>query len=272
MSTTPNLDLPQMPQNSLQPSVPYNEAMQLLDAIAVLVLEDLSLNDPPATVAADAGKRWIVGATPTGDWVGHTNDIALCTGAGLWAYITPKAQWRGWVLADGGVAANTYYRFNGAAWVDDSAAGGVTEAPEDDHFYARKNGAWAQRDPQDLSGYVQKVNGVAPDGAGNVNTPSPYRLAGVNDQTGTAYTLALSDAGKDVRCTNAAAVVLTVPAAAGVAFPVGTLIAFSQGGAGAVTATSDGTTVIRAANGAATSAQYDARALEYLGSDEWRVW
>ena len=97
------------------------------------------------------------------------------------------------------------------------------------------------------------------------------KLAGINDQTGTAYTLVLSDAGKDVRCTNAAAVTLTVPPNSAVAFPVATWLLFSQGGAGAVTAAAGAGVTLRAANGAATTAQYDLRGLEYLGADTWRV-
>lgn len=98
------------------------------------------------------------------------------------------------------------------------------------------------------------------------------QLAGVNDQTGTTYTLVLSDAGKDVRCTNASAIALTVPPNSSVAFPVGTWLLFSQGGAGAVTATAGAGVTLNAANGKATTAQYDGRGLEYLGSDVWRVW
>jgi hypothetical protein len=98
------------------------------------------------------------------------------------------------------------------------------------------------------------------------------QLVGINDQTGTSYTLALSDAGKDVRCNNASAFTLTVPANAVVPFPIGSLIIFSQKGSGAVAAVSDGTSVIHAPNGAITSTQYDARVLEKTDTDAWRVW
>lgn len=271
--TTPNLGLSEMPQNTLQPSVPFNESMQLIDMLMVLVIQDV-INDPPATLAADVGKRWVVGAVPTGAWVGHTNDIAFCTAAGLWSYFTPKAQWRGWFINNAGAPVNTYYRFNGAAWVDDTAAGAIAEAPADTHYYSRKDNAWVQNDPPDLTPFVKTINGGGPDAAGNVVVPSPYALAGINDQTGTAYTLVDTDAGKDVRCTNAAPVTVTVPAAAAMTTPfaVGDLVVISQGGAGAVSVLSDGTSVLRTPNGAATSAQYDARVLEYLGADEWRVW
>lgn len=97
-------------------------------------------------------------------------------------------------------------------------------------------------------------------------------LNGINDQTGTSYTVATTDAGKDVRCTNAAAVALNIVAAATSGITAGFWCLFSQGGAGAVTATAGSGVTLRTPNGAATTAQYDARGLEYLGSDEWRVW
>jgi hypothetical protein len=145
MSTTPNLDLPQMPQNSLQPSVPYNEAMQLLDAIVVLVILDKDLTTPPTTLIADVGKRWIVGPAATGLWTGHDNDIALCTGADLWAFFTPKAQWRGWITDE-----SKWYRFTGSAWADDTAAGAISEAPVDGKAYTRKDSVWSQADATDV--------------------------------------------------------------------------------------------------------------------------
>jgi hypothetical protein len=94
----------------------------------------------------------------------------------------------------------------------------------------------------------------------------------MNDQTGTTYTLVLADAGKDVRCNNASAIALTVPLNSSVAFPVGTMIAFSQKGAGAVTASGASGVTLNAANGSATTAQYDARVLEKIDTDTWRVW
>lgn len=98
------------------------------------------------------------------------------------------------------------------------------------------------------------------------------QLVGINDQTGTTYTLVIGDAGKDVRCNNASAITLTIPPNSSVAFPTGTLIAFSQKGAGAVTATAGTGVTLNHANGVATTAQYDCRVLEKTDSDTWRVW
>jgi len=80
------------------------------------------------------------------------------------------------------------------------------------------------------------VNG-APLGANGVankayvdNTPRQQ-----NYQSGTAYTLALSDGGRVLLLDNPAAITLTVPTNAAVAFPVGTQIEIIQWGAGQIT-------------------------------------
>jgi len=53
------------------------------------------LNAPPA---ADAGETWVVGATPTGAWVGHENDLAEWSGSG-WTFAAPT-PWMHVGLAD----------------------------------------------------------------------------------------------------------------------------------------------------------------------------
>lgn len=97
-------------------------------------------------------------------------------------------------------------------------------------------------------------------------------LAGLNDQTGTAYTIAATDAGKDIRCTNAAAVTVSIDTQANVPVKNNFVALVSQGGAGAVTIAALSGVTLRTPNGASTSSQYDARGIEFLGSDTWRVW
>lgn len=87
--STPNANLPEMPQNSFQPSVPFNGAMQILDALVPLAVESMALTAPPATVAADLGKRWIPATGATGAWAGQAGKVALCVGANLWVFIDP---------------------------------------------------------------------------------------------------------------------------------------------------------------------------------------
>lgn len=109
--TTPNLNLPQMPQNTFQPSVDFNSAMQIIDALLGLAPLDKDLNIPPTTTAGDAGKTWIVGLTPTGAWAGQTNKIAVCTGANLWTFLNPKNG----LLARVQDEAKFYF-YDGAIW------------------------------------------------------------------------------------------------------------------------------------------------------------
>jgi hypothetical protein len=262
---TPNLDLPQMPQNSLQPSVPFNQAMQMLDAINPLIVLSNTVSVPPTTTDADAGKRWIVGPTATGEWAGHEDDIALCTGEALWLYLTPRTGWRGKVLSDG-----LYYSFTGSAWSADpgvsAAWGSLTGALEDQvDLKAALDG---KADDSDLAPLAATTYVDA-----SVATRQPLgALSGLNDQTGTAYTVAASDAGKEVRCTNAAAVAFNIDTQANVPVDDGFWCLVSQGGAGAVTVTALAGVTLRAPNGADTSTQYDARGVQRITGDTWRVW
>jgi len=63
--------------------------------------------------------------------------------------------------------------------------------------------------------------------------------ATLNDQTGTAYTLLASDAGKLITCNNGSAVTVTVPSGLGAGFTCSVI----QKGAGQVTFTASSTTI-----------------------------
>ncbi len=78
-------------------------------------------------------------------------------------------------------------------------------------------------------------------GTGNWEPRNPNSFA-INDQTGTTYTLVLADKGALVRLDNAAAITLTVPTNASVAFPIGTQIVLRQVAAGEVTIAGGGVT------------------------------
>ena len=93
-------------------------------------------------------------------------------------------------------------------------------------------------------------------------------FAQFNAQTGTSYTLVLTDVAKLISLTNAAAITLTVPTNASVAFPIGTQILLYQGGAGQVTVSSSAT--IRS-QGSKTkiAGQYGVAGLVKVDTDEW---
>lgn len=109
--------------------------------------------------------------------------------------------------------------------------------------------------------------------AANVNSITE----GVNDiafgvfnaQTGTTYTLVLTDVAKVVSLTNASAITLTIPTNASVAFPTGTQILLYQGGAGQVTVGGAGVTIRSQGTKLKIAGQYGVAGLLKVGTDEW---
>ena len=92
----------------------------------------------------------------------------------------------------------------------------------------------------------------------------------INSQTGTTYTLVLTDNGKFIKHSNASASTLTVPPNSSVAFPTGTEISIMQYGAGALTiAKGNGVTIVSKDDNLKVADQYVAVALKKLGTDEW---
>lgn len=95
-------------------------------------------------------------------------------------------------------------------------------------------------------------------------------IVGINDQTGTTYTLALTDAGKLVTCANADAITLTVPKNSVVPFPVNSVITVAQKGAGVVTAAPvDVDVTIVKYGGLKTAGQYACIQLLKVATDSW---
>lgn len=95
-------------------------------------------------------------------------------------------------------------------------------------------------------------------------------LAGINTQTGTTYTLALSDAGKVVEMNNASANTVTVPPNSTVAFAVGDVIELVQYGAGVTTIAAGAGVTIRSANSYLDiRAQYGGAMLYKRATNEW---
>ncbi|WP_395662802.1 hypothetical protein [Aestuariivirga sp.] len=90
-----------------------------------------------------------------------------------------------------------------------------------------------------------------------------------NAQTGTSYTFVLADAGKLVTLNNAAAITLTIPANASVAFPTGTRIDLLQYGAGQVTVGGAGVTIRSSGSKLKLAGQYSGATLWKKGTNEW---
>ena len=91
----------------------------------------------------------------------------------------------------------------------------------------------------------------------------------INAQTGTTYTLALTDAGKLVTLSNASAISLTVPTNTNVAFPTGTQVNMVQLGAGRVTVAGDTGVTVNSALGLKTRVQYSVITCIKTATNTW---
>lgn len=136
MPTTPNLDLPTVPNGQTNLSVAFNLAMQILDAVAQCSVEAF-VSNPPATTDADIGRMWLVGAAPTGAFAGKANQLAIVVGADTWSFYLPGDQIK-YVLNEGDQG---FYKWDGTAW---SLAGGLPDAVQDGKTYGRRNGVWVE--------------------------------------------------------------------------------------------------------------------------------
>lgn len=93
-----------------------------------------------------------------------------------------------------------------------------------------------------------------------------FKGNGLNDQTGTTYTLVLTDAGKTVTLNNAAAVTVTIPTNASVAYETGTVIQVTNKGAGVVTVSPAGGVTL---NNSITLAQHASASIQKLDTNTW---
>ena len=94
-------------------------------------------------------------------------------------------------------------------------------------------------------------------------------ISSINAQTGTTYTLVLTDRSKLVTLDNAAAIAVTIPTNASVAFPIGTQIDLCQIGAGKVTFNGAGVTINSKDNLLSIGAQWVAVSLFKTAEDTW---
>jgi hypothetical protein len=103
--------------------------------------------------------------------------------------------------------------------------------------------------------------------------PVATSKAQINAQTGTAYTIALADAGYLITASNPGAITVSIPTDASVNFPIGTQILVMQLGAGQVTvsAVTPGTTTIISRSGTKTAGQYALISLIKVAANQWVV-
>ena len=97
-------------------------------------------------------------------------------------------------------------------------------------------------------------------------------MVAINAQTGTTYSVILSDDGKLITCDNASSIALTIVPNSTVAFGIGTQINVMQLGAGTVTITAGAGVTLRSdGSKLKTNAQYAVATCLKIASDTWVV-
>jgi hypothetical protein len=111
---------------------------------------------------------------------------------------------------------------------------------------------------------------VETDNSVEINTVLRNRRS-INAQSGTSYTLVLTDEGRVITLNNGASIALTVPQNSSVAFPIGTQIDLIQIGPGQVTVAGSGSAVVNGANGLKIRDQYSVITLLKIATDSWII-
>tara|TARA_S200002703_G_scaffold160084_1_gene176765 strand:+ start:46941 stop:47963 length:1023 start_codon:yes stop_codon:yes gene_type:complete len=114
-------------------------------------------------------------------------------------------------------------------------------------------------------------SGDVPQLDSNGKVPSGVLALEINQQTGTTYTTVIDDAGKLIKLNNASSIALTIPPNSSVAYPVGTVIAFQQDGAGTVTMGPGSGVTLENRNGLVSSGQYAMWSIVKTSTDTWAV-
>lgn len=91
---TARLELPLIRAGQAGKEIAHNEALTRLSMLVQPVVEAVGAIVPPPD--ALAGQAWILGAEPTGDWIGHPLAIAGFTEAG-WRFTAPGDGLTAWV-------------------------------------------------------------------------------------------------------------------------------------------------------------------------------
>ena len=132
-----------------------------------------------------------------------------------------------------------------------------------------------------LTGIVNNPSGLSAAGAtfssnvsigGNLTvTGTIVGNQGINAQTGTTYSLVLSDSGKLVTLNNASGITMTFPTYASIGITTGAVVYFAQLGAGTVGFTGAAGVSVRTTPGLFLRTQYSTASAIKIATNEWLV-
>jgi Protein of unknown function (DUF2793) len=112
--------LPYLAVAQAQKEITHNESLLILDALLHPVVE-AEMNAPPTiTNGTQSGKCWLIGASPSGAWLGKSSFIAYWTGDG-WRFFAPVEGMRVWNTSLSG-----YQLRSAGAWIAPSAISNAT--------------------------------------------------------------------------------------------------------------------------------------------------
>ena len=181
-----------------------------------------------------------------------------------------------WYAISGRISTSANYVWTGAnEWQNNSSfVGGVTAKTKFNYFLNPAARSAAITSPErGLLTFLEQ------DASGNTINKFEYwngsawtsvnSITETNAQTGTTYTLALSDRDKIIELNNSASVSLVVPLNSSVPFPVGSNITILQSGAGQVTVSGAGGVTVNSNPGLKLSGQWAAATLIKRATDTW---
>ncbi len=254
MADSPRLAIPLMADATEQNFATYSAGMAIIDQkLNVRVLDELTA--PPG--GESEGDMYLVIATATGDFATHEDELAYFINAAYVFYVAEVGQT---IYIDD---ADVHKYWDGTNWVQ-GAAGTSIEIEDNDSSVGTA-------DTLNFEG--RGIKASTDEGGGKVTMVIETNSVGVpTEETGTTYTLALTDAGGIVRMNNASANTVTVPLNSAVAFAIGDIVDLTQMGAGQTDVTPEGGVTLRSP-GAALKArlQYSTLSLIKIATDEWIV-
>lgn len=163
-----------------------------------------------------------------------------------------------------GLTTGSFLQWNGAAWGPSSSVA----------YFTLSQMADGPGSMVGKAGQILVVNSLETALAYETSATLGFgpSFAGVNTQSGAAYTLVLGDLSKLVLMTDASSNTVTVPLNASVAFPIDAVIMIEQGGAGATTiAATSGVTINEFSNNLVLSGPYATGMLIKTATDTWTL-